>query len=141
MPDRNGLLAIGELARRTGASDATLRYYEKLGLLRPARRLNGRRRYDPSSAEGVALVRLCQDAGFTLREIRDFLRHANRAGRAWSHLAERKMRELDTRIADAQRAKELLRHALDCSSPNLFDCPRFQSAVAARLIAVADVSR
>jgi DNA-binding transcriptional MerR regulator len=141
MADRNGLLAIGELARRTGASDATLRYYEKLGLLRPAKRLNGRRCYDPSSAEQVALVRLCQDAGFTLREIRDFLRHKNRTGRAWSHLAERKMRELDTRIADAERAKELLRHALDCSSPNIFECPRFQSAVAERFIPVPEGRR
>jgi DNA-binding transcriptional MerR regulator len=141
MPDRNGLLGIGELADRTGTSDATLRYYERLGLLRPAERIHGRRRYDPSSAEHVALVRLCQDAGFTLREIRDFLRHKNRAGRGWSHLAERKMRELDARIADAQRAKQLLRHALDCSSPNLFECPRFRSAVAARLIPVPDVGR
>jgi DNA-binding transcriptional MerR regulator len=141
MADRNSLLAIGELARRTGASDATLRYYERLGLLRPTKRLNGRRYYEPSSAEQVALVRLCQDAGFTLREIHDFLRHKNRAGRAWSHLAERKMRELDTRIADALRAKELLRHALDCSSPNIFECPRFQSAVAKRLIPVLEVGR
>jgi DNA-binding transcriptional MerR regulator len=141
MPDRNALLGIGELARRTGTTDATLRYYERLGLLPAAERINGRRRYDASSAEHVALVRLCQDAGFTLREIRDFLRHKNRAGRAWSHLAERKIRELDTRIADAKRAKQLLRHALGCSSPNLFECPRFQNAVAAHLIPVTDARR
>lgn len=134
MPDRDGLLRIGELARRTGTTDATLRYYERLGLVRPAKRIHGRRRYHASSAEHVALVRLCQDAGFTLSEIRDFVRHKNRAGREWSHLAERKIRELDTRIDDAQRAKQLLQHALDCSSPSLFECPNFQSAVAARLI-------
>jgi DNA-binding transcriptional MerR regulator len=133
MPDRGGLLGIGDLARRTGTSDATLRFYEKVGLLRPTERVGGRRRYDPSSAEQVALVRLCQDAGFTLREIREFLRHRNRAGRAWSELAERKIRELDARIADAERARQLLRHALDCSSPSLFECPHFQRAVAQRV--------
>jgi DNA-binding transcriptional MerR regulator len=133
MADGNGLFGIGELARRTGTTDATLRYYEKLGLLRPATRIHGRRRYDPSSAHHVALVRLCQDAGFTLREIRDFVGHRSRAGRGWSHLAERKMVELDTRIADAERARQLLRHALDCTSPSLFECPHFQDAVAAQL--------
>jgi DNA-binding transcriptional MerR regulator len=133
MADQNVLLGIGELARRTGTSDATLRYYETLGLLRPAERIGGRRRYDSTSAQQVALIRLCQDAGFTLREIRDFVRHKSRAGRAWSELAERKIRELDTRIADAERARSLLRHALDCSSPNLFECPHFQDAVASRL--------
>lgn len=133
MADGNDLIGIGELARLTGTTDATLRYYERLGLVRPVTRVNGRRRYDGIAAEHVALVRLCQDAGFTLREIRDFIRHRNRAGRTWRHLAERKINELDARIADARRAKTLLQHALDCSHPNLFECPRFRGEVAARL--------
>jgi DNA-binding transcriptional MerR regulator len=140
MPEQQELLAIGELARRTATADSALRYYEKLGLLRPAERVRGRRRYKPSSAEDVALVRLCQDAGFTLREIRDFIGRTDRSKRAWSHLAERKIRELDERIADAQRAKQLLQHALDCPSPRLVDCPNFKTAVASRLNPAADTT-
>jgi DNA-binding transcriptional MerR regulator len=132
MPDEQRLLLIGELAQRTATTDSALRYYEKLGLVRPAERIGGRRRYTPSSVEHVGLVRLCQDAGFTLREIREFL-HKSRSGRAWRYLAERKIRELDARIADAQRAKQLLQHALDCASPTLFECPNFQAALAARI--------
>ena len=137
MAEGHGMLRIGELAERTGTTGATLRYYERLGLLRPTARMGGRRFYDASSAEQIALVHLCQDAGFTLREIREFLGNKNRAGRAWSHLAERKILELDARIEDARRARQLLQHALDCSSPNLFECPRFQRAVAARLADIA----
>jgi DNA-binding transcriptional MerR regulator len=138
MPDKNGLLEIGELGRLTGTTDATLRYYEKLGLVQPVARVSGRRRYDTKSAANVAMIRLCQDAGFTLGEIGQFIAHRDREGRAWTSLAESKIRELDTRIADAQRARTLLQHALGCSHPNLFECPRFQSAVAARMAPAND---
>src|SRR6266540_2012530 len=59
-------LGIGELGRRTGLATSALRYYERVGLLVPDGRANGRRYYGPASAERVALIRLCQDAGFTL---------------------------------------------------------------------------
>jgi DNA-binding transcriptional MerR regulator len=133
MTDSDELLPIGELARRTATADSALRYYETLGLVRPAERVRGRRRYAPSSAKDVALVRLYQDAGFTLREICELVRDKRGSGRSWTRLAERKIGELDARIADAERAKHLLEHALNCPSPVLLDCPRFQAAVAERL--------
>ena len=68
MPE-NGLVPIGELARRTGVATSALRYYERIGLLSPAERAGQRRHYSSSSAERVALIRLCQNAGFTLAEI------------------------------------------------------------------------
>src|ERR687889_2041452 len=104
MPE-NGLLPIGELARRTGVATSALRYYERIGLLSPAERVGQRRHYPPSSAERVALIRLFQDAGFTLAEIGRLL---DGWSRAWGHLAERKISELDARIEDARRAKELI---------------------------------
>jgi DNA-binding transcriptional MerR regulator len=126
----NGLVPIGELARRTGVATSALRYYERVGLLSPAERIGQRRHYPPSSAERVALIRLCQDAGFTLAEIGRLLEGWSRA---WGRLAERKIAELDARIADAQRAKELITHALECPHRDLFACPNFRSALEAHL--------
>jgi DNA-binding transcriptional MerR regulator len=126
----NGLVPIGELARRTGVAASALRYYERVGLLPPAERVGGRRHFPPSSAERVALIRLCQDAGFTLSEIGRLL---DGWSRAWGRLAERKIAELDARIADAQRAKELITHALECPHRDLFACPNFHSALEAHL--------
>jgi DNA-binding transcriptional MerR regulator len=126
----DGLVPIGELARRTGVAASALRYYERVGLLSPAGRVGGRRHYPSSSAERVALIRLCQDAGFTLAEIG---RLFDGWSRAWGHLAERKIAELDARIADAQRAKELITHALECPHRDLFACPNFRSALEAHL--------
>jgi DNA-binding transcriptional MerR regulator len=125
MSDPSRLISIGELARRTGLASSALRYYERAGLLSPAARAGGRRHYGSSSAERVALIRLCQDAGFTLREIRALVTAWSRRSRLWASLAKAKLRELDTRIAQAKRAKTLVQHALACPHRNLVTCPSF----------------
>jgi DNA-binding transcriptional MerR regulator len=132
MSAKGSTLAIGELARRTGTATSALRYYERIGLLPPAMRFGGRRHYPPSSAERLALIRLYQDAGFTLGEIRQLLAKGSRRRRSWNRLAEAKIDELDTRIAEAERAKKLLEHALACTHRDLFTCPKFRAAVQAR---------
>jgi DNA-binding transcriptional MerR regulator len=129
----DGLVPIGELARRTGVATSALRYYERIGLLSPTDRVGQRRHYQASSAERVALIRLCQDAGFTLAEIARLLAAWSGGGRGWGHLAERKIAELDARIADAQRARKLIEHALDCPHRDLRACPRFRAALEAHL--------
>src|SRR5262249_21077762 len=123
-----GLIAIGELGRRTGLASSALRYYERVGLLSPTARAGGRRHYGASSAERVALIQLCQDAGFTLREIRALLAAWTRRGRRWARLAESKLRELDSRIFQAERAWTLDQHALACPDRNLVTCPNFREA-------------
>ena len=128
-----GLIAIGELARRTGLASSALRYYERLGLLAPAGRAGGRRHYGASSAERVALIQLCQDAGFTLREIRALVAAGGRKTRSWTRLVEAKLRELEARVAQAQRAKVLVQHALACPHRNLLKCSNFRAAMRAHL--------
>jgi MerR family redox-sensitive transcriptional activator SoxR len=129
----DSFVPIGALARRTGVATSALRYYERIGLLPPAERAGGRRHYTASSAERVALIRLYQDAGFTLAEIRGMLAARSQGRRGWGQLAERKIAELDARIADAQRAKKLINHALECPHRDLLTCPRFRSALQAQL--------
>jgi DNA-binding transcriptional MerR regulator len=141
MPDNTARLAIGELARRAGTAPSALRYYERIGLLPPAERAGGKRRYPPSSAERLALVRLYQDAGFTLKEIRQLLAARSRQRASWTPLAERKIAELDARIAEAQRAKSLLEHALNCPHDDLLTCPNFRAALQARLKGSPEAAR
>jgi DNA-binding transcriptional MerR regulator len=131
----DGLVPIGELARRTGVATSALRYYERIGLLSPAERVGQRRHYPPSSAERVALIGLYQDAGFTLAEIRRMVAAMSRGRQAWNRLAERKIAELDARIADAKQARKLIKHALECRHRDHLDCPRFRAALEAQLVA------
>jgi DNA-binding transcriptional MerR regulator len=65
------LLRIQEVAAATGLTPRSIRYYEEMGLLRPAARSRGAYRlYDASDVERLRFIRdLRDDAGFSLAEI------------------------------------------------------------------------
>lgn len=132
MPENNTLLPIGELARQAGTAPSALRYYERIGLLPPGERAGGKRHYPPASADRLALLRLCQDAGFTLEQIRQLLAEGTHRGPIWTELVDQKIAELGVRISEAQRAKSLLEHARECPHRDFADCPNFRAAVEAR---------
>lgn len=66
-------MRIGELARRTGASERSLRYYEEQGLLTPARTPSGYRAYAESDVDVVRHVRMLLSAGLGTAFIREVL--------------------------------------------------------------------
>src|SRR5262245_60818537 len=67
------LLSIGELSERTGVPTSTLRYYDELGLVRPAARAAGRRRYAASAVRDVGVILFFREIGFSLAEIGRFV--------------------------------------------------------------------
>ena len=70
----SGRLKIGELAKRSGATTKTIRYYELLGLLRePERTESGYRLYDEADVERLTFVRKAKTLGFSLTEIKETL--------------------------------------------------------------------
>jgi DNA-binding transcriptional MerR regulator len=95
-PDR--LLRIQEVAAETGLTTRAIRYYEEVGLLRPAARSGGDYRlYDASDLERLGYIKNLRDvAGFSLGEIGDLLededvRSRNRAAyRATDDPSERR---------------------------------------------------
>ena len=60
---------IGEVARRAGVTERTLRYYEELGLLMPRRDSGGRRRYDVEHVDRLYRIRLMRALGTPLAEV------------------------------------------------------------------------
>src|ERR1700722_921737 len=128
----DGLLTIGELARRAGVTASALRYYEELGLLPAPARISGQRRYPESAARLVAAILLYSDAGFTLAEQKALM--APRTGTpGWRQLAQRKLAELDEQIATAQAAREAISHGLRCPHEDIPQCPTFNAGPTARL--------
>jgi MerR family mercuric resistance operon transcriptional regulator len=72
MKDRQ--LTIGELARLTGASIETIRYYERIGLMpRPPRTGGGRRAFGADSLHTLNFIRRCRELGFGLDDVRTLL--------------------------------------------------------------------
>lgn len=126
-------LTIGELASRTGVATSALRYWEELGLLPAPARVSGRRRYPPSAVELVGVVLLLRNVGFTLREVKAFIASRSPAGDGWRELYQRKLAELDQRIAQAQTARAAIAHGLACPHEDIFECSNFTGGVAAFL--------
>jgi DNA-binding transcriptional MerR regulator len=126
------LIAIGELARRTGAAVTTLRYYDELGLVRPKTRASGQRRYDESAVRAVGVVLFLRDIGFSLSEVAELVT-ARTGTTRWSTLLDRKLSalaEYERRIIVARTALE---HARNCPAKDPTRCQRFWSIIDARL--------
>ena len=73
----------------------------------------------------LALVRMAQEAGFTIAEIRLLVEGFDQetpASERWRALAKTKLVEVDTVIARAQRMRGLLEQALQCGCLRLEDC-------------------
>lgn len=62
-------MRIGELARRTGVSVRSLRYYEEQHLVVPTRTAGGQRCYDEEAVGRVALIQLLFQAGVGSRDV------------------------------------------------------------------------
>jgi DNA-binding transcriptional MerR regulator len=67
-------LRIGALAERAGTNAPTVRYYEEIGLLRPAdRHTGGQRAYCEEDVRRLAFIRRCRDFGFSIEQVRSLV--------------------------------------------------------------------
>ena len=122
-------IAIGELSRQTGCNIETIRYYERIGLVPPARRQGGgNRHYDGNDIARLRFIRRARQLGFTLDDVRTLLRlaasngesaRAEVRGLAAAHLAE-----IEAKIADLQAMVRVLTAAIcECDTEECPQCP------------------
>jgi len=110
-------LSISQVGRQVGLRTSAIRYYEQIGILERARRVSGQRRYDDTVLYRLAVVQRAQEAGFTLDEIRQLFfgfSPSTPISQRWKKIAERKMVELDARIAQIQSMRKLLKKLQGC---------------------------
>jgi MerR family transcriptional regulator, copper efflux regulator len=95
-------MRIGMLAERTGTTVSTIRYYEQIGLLRPAARSGGQRTYDNEDVRRLAFIRRCRDFDFSIEEIRSLLSLMQRGASCTEarQLAESRLAELRRRMTE-----------------------------------------
>jgi DNA-binding transcriptional MerR regulator len=108
LSERPALWRIGEVARATGVTTRTLRYWEELGLLSPASHgPGGERRYRPSDVARVRRIRDLQELlGFTLAEVRAVLSTED------VDVLDRVRSELDLDDLPVARRRQLLDEAI-----------------------------
>jgi MerR family transcriptional regulator, copper efflux regulator len=67
-------LSIGVLARQTGCTVPTIRYYEEIGLLPTGPRTEaGRRFYGDAAVRRLTFIRRCRDFGFSIDQVRELV--------------------------------------------------------------------
>ena len=104
-------MTVGQLAGAAGVHVETIRYYQQLGLLElPPRPAGSVRRYEKDAVERLGFIRRAQDAGFTLKEVAELLRLAERPNcRGARDIAARKLCQVEERMADLARIRSALR--------------------------------
>jgi MerR family mercuric resistance operon transcriptional regulator len=121
-------LSIGELSKRAGVSIDAVRYYENVKLLRvPARTMQGRRIYADSDVRVLIFVRRARELGFTIDQIRVFLRLGapdNARCHELRKLASRHLDSIRAKITELTNAECLLVQAIaQCSRDATSTCP------------------
>lgn len=89
-------LTIQEVSRRSGLSEPTLRYYEKIGLIESVERdeSSGHRRYGAAVVNRIEALACLRATGMSVRDMRDYLRHLDEAARGRDTAAAAEMSEL-----------------------------------------------
>ncbi len=128
-------LSIGETARRSGVAASALRFYESRGLIFANRGNGNQRRYHRTMLRRIAIIRIAQTLGLSLREIRQAFEALpdERAPtrRDWERLSARWGGELDRRIAELQNLRSQLTSCIGCGCLSLKNCALYNAGDAA----------
>ena len=114
-----GLLKIGEIAKITSTAVSALRYYEEIGLLKPACKSSAKYRYyKKDDIQLITFIKKAQNIGFTLDEVKIILSERN-SGKSpcpkVRELAQRKVLELREKIKDLKLIeRDIKRYILNC---------------------------
>lgn len=110
MHEDSDMLRIGELARRTGVSVRSLRYYEARGLLEAQRTGGGQRSYQGDAVDRVLLIQQLFAAGLSSADIAELL-PCMRTGRTTTAMVQRLERErarMEEQIGQLRAARDRL---------------------------------
>lgn len=117
----NGL-TIGKLASKAGVIVETIRYYQRVGLIKePPRPFQGYRFYAPGTVDRVRFIKRAQELGFTLKEIAELLELGDGHCKDARQLAEQKYAQIQARITDLRAMRKTLENLIDACRSNQGD--------------------
>ncbi len=119
---------IGAAAEITGVPAKTIRYYEEVGLILPARRSeNGYRNYADEDIQILRFIQRARRLGFSVRDVESLLalwQDKERASADVKELALKHIDEVEKRIEEMQSIRETLIHLTrECHGNERPDCP------------------
>lgn len=122
---------IGDAAAASGLPAKTIRYYEEIGLVRPARGENGYRDFVESDVHKLVFVARARSLGFTVVECRHLLslyEDRERASADVKAMAREHLARIDRKIADLAELRSTLGDLVErCHGDDRPDCPILES--------------
>jgi MerR family redox-sensitive transcriptional activator SoxR len=122
-------LTPAQFAARSGVAVSALHFYERQGLIRSRRTPGNQRRYARETLRRVAFIRVSQQVGIPLAEIRaalDTLPEGRTPTREdWERLSALWHTDLDRRIAQLLRLRDALSGCIGCGCLSLDRCTLF----------------
>jgi MerR family redox-sensitive transcriptional activator SoxR len=119
-------LSIGAVSERTGVATSALRFYEAEGLIHSSRTSGGQRRYARDTLRRVSFIRVAQQVGLTLDEIRDALHslpeRRTPTEKDWQRLSRSWRPRLDAQIAMLERLRDRLDGCIGCGCLSMRTC-------------------
>lgn len=120
-------LSVGEVARRAGVAVSALHFYEAEGLIRSQRAASGHRRYGRDVLRRIAVIRVAQAAGLSLKEIAAAFATLpdgrTPTAKDWAQLSASWRDLLDARIRRMTRLRDDLSGCIGCGCLSLDQCP------------------
>ncbi len=129
------LLKIGELAKRSGCSIQTIRYYEREGLLSSSARSDGNfRLYDHQAEERLMFIKRCRSLDLSLPEVRHLLTLSQAPGSTCgevNEMVDQHIQQVEERIDELQSLHRQLHDLRNNCSENrtVEDCGIIRSLV------------
>ena len=119
-------LSIGELSERSGVAASALRFYEAEGLIDATRTEGGQRRFARETLRRVAFIRVAQEVGLSLDEIRGALSTlpGNRTptDKDWQRLSSSWRPRIEAQIRMLERLRDRLDSCIGCGCLSLRAC-------------------
>ena len=121
-------MKIGEVARASGVSAKTIRYYESIGLIpRASRSESGYRSFVQMDIDTLRFVQRARSLGFSVKDVArllDLWRDRSRVSSAVKTLATEQLGEIDRKIDELRSMRDTLEHlAEQCHGDQRPDCP------------------
>ncbi len=118
---------ISEAAKRTGLPAKTIRYYEEIDLIRPARDPNGYRVFKDSDAHKLAFLGRARTLGFSIEDCRTLLalyEDETRASADVKRVAKDHLARIEEKLAQLESMRDTLTHLVqECAGDARPDCP------------------
>ncbi len=123
---KSDILSIGVLSERTGIAISAIRYYERECLIHPARNAGGQRRFLRSDIRRLSFIRLAQQFGLTLPQIREELarlpNHRTPTARDWQRISGGFRDHLTKQIESLTKMRDRLDGSIGCGCLSLDKC-------------------